>query len=231
LATSSDILAADLTDNEKVHNMMTKLRLVTVAALVLGTTAFAQVQNARIVTIDLNRVFNEYYKTPVASAKLKDTAEQYNKEHEDLMSSYRKLVDELGKLREDQDKPEYTAEVREQKKKAVNDKLTETQKAQREIEEFRTSHRQMLDGQTQRMRQGILKEVRDIIQKESRDAGYSLVFDKSGNTANGEPSIIFSQESLDITEDILKILNKNKPADAPKAETPKPTDKKPADKK
>ncbi|MEI6084887.1 MAG: OmpH family outer membrane protein [Verrucomicrobiota bacterium] len=211
--------------------MVTKLKLITVAALLLGTTAFAQVQSARIVTIDLNRVFNEYYKTPVASAKLKDQAEQYNKEHEDLMATYRKLVDELSKLREDQDKPEYTAEVREQKKKAVNDKLTETQKGQRDIEEFRTTHRQMLDQQTQRMRQGILKEVRDIIQKESRDAGYSLVFDKSGNTANGEPSIIFSQEALDITEDILKILNKNKPADAPKTEAPKPADKKPADKK
>ncbi len=211
--------------------MVTKLKLILAAVVLLGATTFAQVQGTRIVTIDLNRVFNEYYKTPVASAKLKDTAEQYNKEHEELMGNYRKLVDELNKLREDQDKPEYTAEVREQKKKAVNDKLTETQKAQRDIEEFRATHRQMLDQQTQRMRQGILKEVRDIIQKESRDAGYSLVFDKSGNTANGEPSIIFSQEALDITDDILKILNKNKPADMPKVETPKPAEKKPAEKK
>lgn len=209
--------------------MITQLKLFTLAALALGTTTFAQ-QNPRIVTIDLNRVFNEYYKTPVASAKLKDTAEQYNKQHDELMGNYRKLVDELNKLREDQDKPEYTAEVRDAKKKAVNDKLTETQASQREIEEFRTSHRQMLDQQTQRMRQGILKEIRDIIQKESRDAGYSLVFDKSGNTANGEPSIIFAQEALDVTDDILKILNKNKPADLPKADATKPATK-PADKK
>ena len=206
--------------------MTPKIKLIAAAALLLGTTAFAQVQNPRTVTIDLNRVFNEYYKTPIASQKLKDTAEQYNKEHEELMASYRKLVDELNKLREDQDKPEYTPEVREQKKKAVNDKLTETQKAQRDIEEFRASHRQMLDQQTQRMRQGILKEVREIIQKEARDAGYSLVFDKSGNTANGEPTIIFSQEALDITDDILKILNKNKPADLPKVEDKTPADKK-----
>lgn len=206
--------------------MITKLKLFTLAGMLLGTTVFAQGQNPRIVTIDLNRAFNEYYKTPVASARLKETAEQYNKEHEELMASYRKLVDELGKLREDQDKPEYTAEVREQKKKAITNKLTETQKSQRDIEEFRASHRQLIDQQTQRMRQGILKEVRDIIQKESRDAGYSLVFDKSGNTANGEPSIIFAQDALDITDDILKILNKNRPADAPKAETPKPADKK-----
>ena len=84
--------------------MLTKLKCVTVAALVLGTTVFAQVQSARIVTIDLNRVFNEYYKTPIASQKLKDTAEQYNKEHEELMANYRKLTDELGKPIDDRKK-------------------------------------------------------------------------------------------------------------------------------
>jgi Skp family chaperone for outer membrane proteins len=79
----------------------------------------------------------------------------------------------------------------------------------------------MLDQQTQRMRQGILKEIKDVILKESRDSGYAMVLDKSGNTANGEPAVIYSQEALDITEDILKILNKNKPTDVPRpASTP-----------
>lgn len=199
--------------------MVTKLQLLTLATCLLATPLFAQLQSGRIVVIDLNRVFNEYYKTPIASQKLKDTADQYNKEHEEMMASYRKLVDELNKLREDQDKPEYTPEVREQKRKAVQDKLTETQKMQREIEEYRATHKQMLDQQTQRMRQGILKEIKDVIQKEARDTGYSIILDKSGNTANGEPAILYNQEALDITEDILKILNKNKPADATRPAT------------
>ena len=202
---------------------------IALAMFVFHGPLFAQTPGGRIVTVDLNRLFTEYYKTPVASAKLKDTAEQFNKEHDEMLATYRKLVDDLNKLREEQDKTEYTAEVREQKKKAVQDKLTETQAMQRNIEEYRAGHRQMLDQQTQRMRQNILKEIKDIVLKESRDAGYGIVFDKSGNTANGEPTIIFSQESIDITEDMLKVLNKNKPADAPKAEE-KATDK-PAEKK
>jgi Skp family chaperone for outer membrane proteins len=225
-------MAGTTRDNEKGQlPMLTKLKLLsglTVAIIALGTTALAQVQSGRIVTIDLNRAFNEYYKTPIASAKLKDTAEQYNKEHQDMMEQYHKQVDELNKLREDQDKTEYTPEVRAQKRKLVEDKLTETQHLQREIEDYRQSHRQLLDSQTQRMRQGILKEIKDIILKESRDRGYGVVFDKSGNTANGEPTIIYSQESLDITDDILQILNKNKPTDTPKSDDHKsdPADKK-----
>ena len=212
-----------------MHKYMKYIIGIALAMFAFHGPLFAQTPGGRIVTVDLNRLFTEYYKTPVASAKLKDTAEQFNKEHDEMLATYRKLVDDLNKLREEQDKTEYTAEVREQKKKAVQDKLTETQAMQRNIEEYRAGHRQMLDQQTQRMRQNILKEIKDIVLKESRDAGYGIVFDKSGNTANGEPTIIFSQESIDITEDMLKVLNKNKPADAPKAEE-KATDQ-PAEKK
>ena len=200
------------------------------AGLLAGAmTASAQVQSGRMVTVDLNKVFNDYYKTPVASQKLKDTAEQYNKEHDEMVAQYRKQVDELNKLREEQDKTEYSSEVREQKKKAFQEKLAETQKTQREIEEFRNSHRQILEQQQQRMRSGIVKEITDVINKEARDAGYSFVFDKSGNSLNQIPVLIYSQDAVEITEDIIKILNKNKPADLPKVEEKK-TDK-PADKK
>jgi Skp family chaperone for outer membrane proteins len=197
----------------------------------IGWTSIAngQAPTGRTVTVDLNKIFNEYYKTPIASAKLKDTAEQYNKEHDEMLAQYRKQVDELNKLRDEQDKSEYTPEIREQKKKAFQEKIAETQKTQREIEDYRTSHRQILDQQTQRMRQGILKEITDVITKEARDQGYGFVFDKSGNTLNGVPTIVFSQDGLEITDDIIKSLNKNRPADLPKAEEKK-TDK-PADKK
>ncbi len=196
---------------------------ITIAALGLALTASAQTPAGRIVTIDLNKVFNDYYKTPMASAKLKETADSFNKEHDDMMANYKKEIDELNKLRDDQDKPEYTAEVREQKRKAVADKLTGAQKLQRDAEEYRTSHRKILEEQTQRMRQSILKEVQDVVEKEARDAGYLLVVDKSGNTLNGVPAIVFSQASLEITGDITKILNKNQPAGGA---APTPTDSK-----
>lgn len=208
------------------------IALIVAGTLALGASAFAQVPSGRTVTIDLNRVFNEYYKTPVATAKLKDTVDSYNKEQDDMIDEYKKEIEELNKLRDDADKPEYTADVKEQKKKAVQEKLAETQKTQRDIEEYKRSHQQILDQQTQRMRQTILSEIKDVINKEARDANYSMVFDKSGNTLNGTPAIVFAQDSMDITDDIIKILNKNAPAttvtpstDAPKTDDTKPDTK------
>ena len=86
--------------------------IVTIALLALATSVFAQVSGGRIVTVDLSRVFTEYYKTAASSAKLKETAESYNKERDELVAQHRKLAAELDKFREEQEKPEYTEEVR-----------------------------------------------------------------------------------------------------------------------
>ena len=199
------------------------IAFVAMSSVALAFTALAQAPAGRIVTVDLNKVFTDYYKTPIASGKIKDTAESFNKELNEMVDNYKKEIEELNKLREDQDKPEYTAEVREQKRKAVSEKLAETQKIQRDLEEYRTSHGKILQEQQLRMRQTIVKEIQDVIDKEARDAGYQLVLDKSGTTANAVPTILFSQDSLDITDDLIKVLNKNQPKTT---EAPKPTEKK-----
>jgi len=201
----------------------TIIAFVAMSSVVLAFTASAQGPAGRIVIVDLNKVFTDYYKTPIASAKIKDTAESFNKELNEMVDNYKKEIEELNKLREDQDKPEYTAEVRDQKRKAVSEKLAETQKIQRDLEEYRTSHGKILQDQQLRMRQTIVKEIQDVIDKEARDAGYQLVLDKSGTTANAVPTVLFSQDSLDITDDLIKVLNKNQPKTT---EAPRPTEKK-----
>jgi outer membrane protein len=207
-----------------MNNMKNKIiAFVAMNFVALALTASAQSSGGRIATIDLNKVFTEYYKTPIASAKIKDTAESFNKELSEMVDNYKKEIEDLNKLREDQDKPEYTAEIRDQKRKAVSEKLADTQKLQRDIDDYRTAHGKILQDQQLRMRQTILKEIQEVIDKDSRDAGYLLVLDKSGNTANAVPTILFSQDSLEITDEIIKTLNKNQPKST---ETSKPADKK-----
>src|ERR1035438_10863937 len=106
-----------------MNNMKkTIVGFVAMSFVARAPTAPAQAPAGRIVTVDLNKVFTDYYKTPIASGKIKDTAESFNKELNEMVDNYKKEIEELNKLREDQDKPEYTAEVREQKRKAVSEK-------------------------------------------------------------------------------------------------------------
>lgn len=200
-----------------------------VALLAVANVGSAQVTSGRIVIVDLEKVFAEYYKTPAATAKLKETVDSFNKEAEEMLADFRKQTEDYTKLRDDSDKPEYTPEVKEKKRKELQDKLAELQKRDRELQEYRRTHQQLLQQQQQRMRDNILKEITDVVVKEAQGAGYSIVMDKSGKTMNGVPTVIWTQDTLDITDNIVKILNKNAPKtiEAPKpVETPKPEEKK-----
>lgn len=184
---------------------------VVAAALAVTSVGSAQVTTGRIVIVDLEKVFAEYHKTPVAQEKLKETVNSFNKEAEDMVSDFRKQTEEYNKLRDEADKPEYTAEVREKKRKELQEKLADLQKRDRELREYRQSHQQILQQQQQRMRDNILKEITDVIVKEAQGAGYAMVMDKSGKTLNGVPTIVWTQDTLEITDNIIKILNKNAP--------------------
>jgi Skp family chaperone for outer membrane proteins len=193
---------------------MNMKRLIAVLTIlgVIGLAGMAQAQvTGRIVTVDMQKIFDAYHKTPVARSKLEETRDQFTNELKSKQEDLKKQVEELNQLRAEQDRPEYTAEVREEKRKAMNEKLASMQKFQRDVEEYRRSHQRILEEQSMRMRQGILKEITEVVQKEAKDTGYMLVIDRSGNTLNGMPSLVFSQENLDITPDIIKILNKNAP--------------------
>jgi Skp family chaperone for outer membrane proteins len=206
--------------------MKVLIALITAAsALAVGAMARAQSpsQPGRIAIVDLDRVFKEYYKTGLGSAKLKETADSFKKEHDEILAEYREQVEALAKLREEQEKPEYTPEVREQKRRAYTEKLTETSKRQREIEEYGRSHQRIFEEQQQRMRQSIIKDINEVVNKKAREEGYMLVLDKSGLSFNQVPTIVYSQDTLDITDDIIKSLNKDQPK---AAEASKPAPKK-----
>jgi outer membrane protein len=211
----------------------------------IATSVLGQVPAGRIVVVDLSKVFNDYHKTKSAAEKLKETSESYQKELEEMRAEYNRLTEELAKLREDSERPDYSAEIKEQKRKALQEKLGETQKRDKAIAEYARTHQQLLQDQQLRMRTNILKEVNDVIAKEARSLNFLLVLDKSGLTANGVPSVVFNQENLDITDDILRILNKNapkiaetkpepkkeSPAAGKKVEQPKPEETKPEEPK
>ena len=194
----------------------TKLAVWTVVCgLALATTARAEGPSGHIVTVDLNRLFNEYYKTPIELKKLQEIRESNSNDESAMLTEYRKLTDELVKLRDESEKPEYTTEVKDQKRKAMADKLSQIQKSQQDIEEFRRTRLKAYDEQRALRQANILKDINDTINKIATDAGYMMVLDKSGMTANGMPSVLFSQNAMDVTDDVLKVLNKNAPKTQP----------------
>ncbi|MEI6350962.1 MAG: OmpH family outer membrane protein [Verrucomicrobiota bacterium] len=197
-------------------------RILTLASLIaaFGLAASTPAQaESKIGLVDMNKVFSSYYKTKDAETRINDARGAAKKELEDRMDTYKKNLDIINKLNEDLNKAELSKEAKDKKGKERDEKIAETKNLEREITEFRTTREKQLQDQAIRMRNGIVEEITKLIQDKVKADQYDLVLDKSGNSLNGVPIILFSKDANDFSDDIIASLNKNKPKEgAPSTE-------------
>ena len=79
---------------------------------------------------------------------------------------------------------------------------------EREINDFRQTREQQLQEQAMRMREGIVKEITDVVMDKVKANNMDLVFDKSGVSLNGVPILMYSRDSMEFTNDVIAVLNK-----------------------
>ena len=198
---------------------MKKLLLLAVTAgLAFPMMSFAQ--GPKIGTVDMQRAFKEYNKTKDAEAKVNDAKNAAKKEFDDRTDGYKKALDEINKLNQQLDAPALSADAKAQKAKERDEKIANIKTMEREINEFRQTREQQLQQQAMRMREGIVKEITDVVLERVKTNGMDLVFDKSGLSQNFVPVLLYSKDSADFTTEIITALNK-KAASAP-AEKPAP---------
>lgn len=176
-------------------------------ALVFPIAAFAQ-GTLKVGTVDMQRAFKEYGKTKDAEAKINDAKNAAKKEYDDRAESYKKALDEINNLNKQLDAPALSADAKSQKAKERDDKIANIKNMEREINEFRQTRERQLQEQAMRMREGIVKEITDIVMEKVKTSNMDLVFDKSGMSLNGVPVLMYSHGNVDFTNDIIAVLNK-----------------------
>ena len=187
---------------------MKNLLSVTLALfLVLPIAARAQ-GNLKIGTVDMNRTFREYTKTKDAETKINDAKNQAKKEYDERADTYKKALDDINNLNKQLDAPALSADAKTQKAKERDEKIANIKNMEREINEFRQTREQQLQQQAMRMRVSIVKEITDLVLERVKSNGMDLVFDKSGQSTNYVPVVLYSKDSADFTTDIIAALNK-----------------------
>jgi outer membrane protein len=207
-------------------------------ALVLPVTSFAQGTPLKVGTVDMNRAFKEYTKTKDSEKKINEAKDAAKKEYDDRAENYKKALEEINKLSQQLEAPALSADAKTQKAKERDEKIASLKNMEREINEFRQTRERQLQEQAMRMREGIIKEITDIIMERVKTAQFDLVFDKSGLNMNGVPVLLHSKDNMDFTTDVITALNKKpattttekpatSPASAPAATAPASSPKKP----
>jgi outer membrane protein len=186
-----------------------KKSLSILVALMLGFpfAAFAQ-GPLKVGTVDMQRAFKEYNKTKDAEAKINEAKNAARKEYDDRAEDYKKSLDEINNLNKQLESPALSADKKTQTAKDRDDKIAKIKNMEREISDFRQTRERQLQEQLMRMREGIVKEITDVVMEKVKANNLDLVFDKSGMSINGVPVLMYSHENVDFTNDVIAVLNK-----------------------
>ena len=163
----------------------------------------------KIGTVDMERALKEYSKTKEAEGRLNDAKNAAKKEYDERADAYKKALEEINKINAQLDSPVLTADAKASKAKERDEKIANIKNMEREITEFRQTREQQLQQQMLRMREGLLKEITDIVMEQVTSKNMELVFDKSGVSLNRISPILFSPDSMDFTADVIAQLNKS----------------------
>jgi outer membrane protein len=189
--------------------------------LAFGTT-HASAQSLKIGTVDMKKIFDNYYKTKDAESKINEARNAAKKELEDRMDIAKKELEEVKKLDEEINNPALSKEVKDQKIKVRSEKANELTNMDREIREFQQSREKQLQEQSVRMRAGIVEDINKVVADRVKAESYQLVLDKSGPSLNGVPIVLYSLDSYEFTEAVITALNKNRVSSSGGSDTPPP---------
>ena len=186
-----------------------KKSLLILSALTLAAPigAFAQ-GTGKIGTVDMQRAFKDYNKTKDAEAKINEAKNAAKKEYDDRAEAYKKALDEINNLNKQLESPALSADKKTGMAKERDDKIANIKSMEREISDFRQTRERQLQEQLMRMREGLVKEITDVVMEKVKAKSLDFVLDKSGASINGVPIVLYAPENVDFTNEIVEALNK-----------------------
>jgi outer membrane protein len=180
----------------------------------------------KIGTIDFKKVFDDYYKTKLADASIKDEAGGLDKDLKILIDDHDKAVSDHKKALEEANNQAVSADEREKRKKEAETKLIKINDLRQTIEQFKRTADGNLGEKLRRARDNIVNEIRAAVTVKAKSLGYTMVLDTGSPEPGGRPPlVIYTNGDNDLTQTIIAQLNANAPADLPLGNDKKEKDK------
>ena len=188
-------------------SMKNSLLILFALTLAAPIAAFAQ-GTGKIGTVDMQRAFKDYNKTKDAEQKINESKNAAKKEYDDRAEAYKKALDEINNLNKQLESAALSADKKTGMAKERDDKIANIKSMEREISDFRQTRERQLQEQLMRMREGIVKEITDVVMEKVKAKSLDFVLDKSGVSINGVPVVLYAPENVDFTNEIIETLNK-----------------------
>lgn len=188
-----------------------KTGILFAALFALISVAQVGAQDIKVATVDMKRLLKDYYRTEEAQQELNEKQALLTKANNEKQKQIQELEEEINTLRKQFEDPS----LNEAKKKEIYEQLQLKQQEgiamSRSLKEYLDRKRRQVQEEMQRQMRGILEEITKLLEEKAKAEDYDFVFDKSGNSTTQVPVLLYSKDTYDITEGLLKDLNKDAP--------------------
>ena len=202
--------------------------LLTLGALAAGSASLLAQPAVKLVVVDMAKAYDSYYKSEEGNAKLRDAEQKAQEQVEELNKQGQVLVDEYKELMEQSKNAVLTPDARAKAEGEAQKKMQDIQRKQGEVQTFTTNTQRSLQQRVKIQRDLLLEEINKVVTDLAKRKGATLVIDKSGPTLFGIPSLLYCDPAYEITDEVIKEVNKDKPAAAVVATPAKPATATPA---
>jgi outer membrane protein len=194
-------------------NMNKTIRsILTLTAFGAAALGLAAQPALKIVTVDMSKLLEGYYKTEDQVTKLKAEEQKAQEELERMAKEGNALADKYRESAEQAKNTLLTAEARAKAETDSAKMLEELQRRQNDINSFRGKSQQLLQGKLNSIRTQLLDEISKRATDLAKAKGATLVVDKSGPSMIGIPLVMFSDAAYDLTDEVMAEINKDRPA-------------------
>ncbi len=164
-----------------------------IIALIISIISFFYFKNNnQQVYVDVNKLLDGYERTAVVRSEFEKKAASMNANVDSLLGDWQKELKVYEKERSGMSKKELAL-----KQELLGNK-------QQQLNAYQQAIQKQLKEEDQKVTQTVVNDINDFVKEYGKENGYSIILG-----ATGSGTIMYADESADLTDEILEKLNKS----------------------
>ncbi len=161
-----------------------------ISLIVAITSLFFSLKTSEQVYVDVNLLMDGYKRTKVVKEEFQKKATSLNANVDSLLVDWQKEITSYEKNRSKMSKKEL-----ELKQELLSNK-------QQQINNYQQAIKKQVQEEDKKATQTIINDINDKVKEYGKKHGYKIIFGASGGG-----NVMYADESADLTDEILEILN------------------------
>lgn len=182
--------------------------LIVMSLMVLMGAAISASAQSKIASVDMRKLFDQYYKTKLAEDLLDKDKSAARKNLKELADGIDKAQADYKQLMDQANDQAISADAQQKLKQSAADKAQQINDSKSAFDKFQREVEASLADKSQRMTGNLISEIQKAVSDKAKLGGYSLVV----NAASTE-AVVYAAPETDITATVLSQLNAGAPVD------------------